>query len=106
VDDIDHWNRRVRRWGTSREPISNRLVRMSGIKESLWPNAETSCHDLINPKPYRGCKEFFGLPAVPSWIRPTPLSEITHKPAPFALGPGVDPDGRFEVRDVHPTHYA
>ena len=66
-------------------------------------------HDLINAKPAAAAvREFFGSSQLSQFMDQTnPLSEITHKRRLSALGPRrSDPRARrFEVRDVHPTHY-
>jgi len=115
VDDIDHLgNRRVRGIG---ELLENQfrigLVRMErAIKEKMTiTELDTAMpHDLINAKPVLAAvKEFFGSSQLSQFMDQTnPLSEITHKRRLSALGPGGLTRERagFEVRDVHPTHYA
>ncbi len=115
VDDIDHLgNRRVRGVG---ELLENQfrigLVRMErAIKEKMTlMDLDTAMpHDLINAKPVMAAvKEFFGSSQLSQFMDQTnPLSEITHKRRLSALGPGGLTRERagFEVRDVHPTHYA
>ncbi len=115
VDDIDHLgNRRVRGIG---ELLENQfrigLVRMErAIKEKMTITEidEAMPHDLINAKPVLAAvKEFFGSSQLSQFMDQTnPLSEITHKRRLSALGPGGLTRERagFEVRDVHPTHYA
>ena len=115
IDDIDHLgNRRIRAVG---ELIENQfrigLVRMEkAIKEkmTLTDLEEATPHDLINAKPViAAVKEFFGSSQLSQFMDQTnPLSEITHKRRLSALGPGGLTRERagFEVRDVHPTHYA
>ena len=115
VDDIDHLgNRRVRGVG---ELLENQfrigLVRMErAIKEKMTlTELDTAMpHDLINAKPVMAAvKEFFGSSQLSQFMDQTnPLSEITHKRRLSALGPGGLTRERagFEVRDVHPTHYA
>jgi DNA-directed RNA polymerase subunit beta len=115
VDDIDHLgNRRVRAVG---ELLENQfrigLVRMErAIKEKMSVYQEMSTampHDLVNAKPVMAAiREFFGSSQLSQFMDQTnPLSEITHKRRPSALGPGGLSRERagFEVRDVHPTHY-
>ena len=115
IDDIDHLgNRRIRAVG---ELIENQfrigLVRMEkAIREkmTLTDLEEATPHDLINAKPViAAVKEFFGSSQLSQFMDQTnPLSEITHKRRLSALGPGGLTRERagFEVRDVHPTHYA
>ncbi len=115
VDDIDHLgNRRIRSVG---ELIENQfrigLVRMEKAvreKMTLTDLEEATPHDLINAKPViAAVKEFFGSSQLSQFMDQTnPLSEITHKRRLSALGPGGLTRERagFEVRDVHPTHYA
>ncbi|MDA8168136.1 MAG: DNA-directed RNA polymerase subunit beta [Nitrospiraceae bacterium] len=115
VDDIDHLgNRRIRAVG---ELIENQfrigLVRMEKAvreKMTLTDLEEATPHDLINAKPViAAVKEFFGSSQLSQFMDQTnPLSEITHKRRLSALGPGGLTRERagFEVRDVHPTHYA
>jgi DNA-directed RNA polymerase subunit beta len=71
---------------------------------------EAMPHDLINAKPVLAAvKEFFGSSQLSQFMDQTnPSSEITHKRRLSALGPGGLTRERagFEVRDVHPTHYA
>jgi DNA-directed RNA polymerase subunit beta len=115
IDDIDHLgNRRVRGIG---ELLENQfrigLVRMErAIKEKMTITEldQAMPHDLINAKPVLAAvKEFFGSSQLSQFMDQTnPLSEITHKRRLSALGPGGLTRERagFEVRDVHPTHYA
>jgi DNA-directed RNA polymerase subunit beta len=88
------------------------LVRMErAIKErmSLQEVDALMPHDLVNPKPVSAVVKSFSAPAssASSWIKPTRLSETTHKRRLSALGPGGLTRERagFEVRDVHPSHY-
>jgi DNA-directed RNA polymerase subunit beta len=61
-------------------------------------------HDLINSKPVTAAvkSSLAAASSRNSWIRPNPLSEITHKRRCPALGPGGLTRDRagFEVRDV------
>jgi DNA-directed RNA polymerase subunit beta len=89
------------------------LVRMEKAvreKMTLTDIEEATPHDLINAKPViAAVKEFFGSSQLSQFMDQTnPLSEITHKRRLSALGPGGLTRERagFEVRDVHPTHYA
>ena len=114
VDDIDHLgNRRLRCVG---ELLQNQfrigLTRMERVvrermtvqdAESITPQA------LINIRPVvAAIKEFFGSSQLSQFMDQTnPLAELTHKRRLSALGPGglSRERARFEVRDVHHSHY-
>src|SRR5881227_3756713 len=114
TDDIDHLgNRRVRSVG---ELLENQfrvgLTRMErAVKEQMSISDITNLmpHDLINAKPVSAVvKEFFGSSQLSQFMDQTnPLAGLTHKRRLSALGPGglSRERARFEVRDVHPTHY-
>lgn len=115
VDDIDHLgNRRVRSVGEMTEnQFRIGLVRVErAVKErlSVAESENLMPQDLINAKPVSAAiKEFFGSSQLSQFMdQNNPLSEITHKRRVSALGPGGLTRERagFEVRDVHPTHYA
>lgn len=115
VDDIDHLgNRRVRSVGEMAEnQFRVGLVRVErAVKErlSLADSDNLMPQDLINAKPVSAAvKEFFGSSQLSQFMdQNNPLSEVTHKRRVSALGPGGLTRERagFEVRDVHPTHYA
>jgi DNA-directed RNA polymerase subunit beta len=115
VDDIDHLgNRRIRCVGEMTEnQFRIGLIRVErSVKErlSLADNEELMPQDLINAKPISAAiKEFFGSSQLSQFMdQVNPLSEVTHKRRISALGPGGLTRERagFEVRDVHPTHYA
>lgn len=115
VDDIDHLgNRRVRSVGEMTEnQFRVGLVRVErAVKErlSVAESENLMPQDLINAKPVSAAiKEFFGSSQLSQFMdQNNPLSEITHKRRVSALGPGGLTRERagFEVRDVHPTHYA
>lgn len=115
VDDIDHLgNRRVRSVGEMAEnQFRVGLVRVErAVKErlNLADSENLMPQDLINAKPVSGAiKEFFGSSQLSQFMdQNNPLSEVTHKRRVSALGPGGLTRERagFEVRDVHPTHYA
>lgn len=115
VDDIDHLgNRRVRSVGEMTEnQFRIGLVRVErAVKErlSLADSENLMPQDLINAKPVSAAiKEFFGSSQLSQFMdQNNPLSEVTHKRRVSALGPGGLTRERagFEVRDVHPTHYA
>ncbi|MBS0473639.1 MAG: DNA-directed RNA polymerase subunit beta, partial [Proteobacteria bacterium] len=114
VDDIDNLgNRRVRSVG---ELLENQyrvgLLRMERAVKERMSSVDVSTvmpNDLINAKPaVAAVREFFGSSQLSQFMDQTnPLSEVTHKRRVSALGPGGPPRerARFEVRDVHPTHY-
>lgn len=115
IDDIDHLgNRRVRSVGELTEnQFRAGLVRVERAVRERLGQAESENlmpHDLINAKPIAAAiKEFFSSSQLSQFMDQTnPLSEITHKRRVSALGPGGLTRERagFEVRDVHPTHYA
>ncbi len=88
------------------------LVRVErAVKErlSMAESEGLMPQDLINAKPVSAAvKEFFGSSQLSQFMdQNNPLSEVTHKRACSALGPGGLTRERagFEVRDVHPTHY-
>src|SRR5205085_6041094 len=65
---------------------------------------------LVNIRPVvAAIKEFFGTSQLSQFMdQVNPLSGMTHRRRLSALGPGGLSRERagFEVRDVHPTHYA
>lgn len=114
VDDIDHLgNRRIRTVG---ELIQNQfrvgITRMEkNIRERMVIDPENiSLSNLVNIKPLTGAmREFFGSSQLSQFMDQTnPLSGLTHRRRISALGPGGLTRERagFEVRDVHPSHYA
>ena len=115
VDDIDNLgNRRVRSVGELLEnQVRIGLLRMERAIRERMSSVDIDTympHDLINAKPVAASvREFFGSSQLSQFMDQTnPLSEITHKRRLSALGPGGLTRERagFEVRDVHPTHYA
>lgn len=114
VDDIDHLgNRRVRTVG---ELLENqfriglsRLIRAVRNKMTVKNFKESTPSDIIIPQPLTGAiKQFFGSSQLSQFMQQTnPLDELTHKRRLSALGPGgLKRDrAKFEVRDVHHTHY-
>lgn len=115
TDDIDHLaNRRVRPVGelaemffiTGLEKV-RRLVRdkLSGADPDMVTPAQ-----VVNFKPVvTTLKEFFTTSQLSQFLDQTnPLAELTHKRRLSALGPGglTRSTAKFEVRDVHPSHYA
>ena len=113
-DDIDHLgNRRIRAVG---ELLQNQyrigMSRMERVvRERMSTNdpSDLTPQSLINIKPVTAAvKEFFGSSQLSQFMdQNNPLAELTHKRRLSALGPGgLSRDrARFEVRDVHYTHY-
>ena len=116
VDDIAHLgNRRVRPIG---ELLENQarlgIVRMQkAFKDRVAtidvedPNLKVA--DTINPRYVSGSiVEFLKGGQLAQFMdQANPLAELTHKRRLSALGPGglTRDSARFEIRDVHPTHY-
>ena len=113
-DDIDHLgNRRIRAVG---ELLQNqyriglsRLERVVRERMTTQDLEGISPQSLINIKPVTAAvKEFFGSSQLSQFMdQNNPLGELTHKRRLSALGPGgLSRDrARFEVRDVHYSHY-
>ena len=113
-DDIDHLgNRRIRAVG---ELLQNqyriglsRLERVVRERMTTQDQEGISPQSLINIKPVTAAvKEFFGSSQLSQFMdQNNPLGELTHKRRLSALGPGgLSRDrARFEVRDVHYSHY-
>ena len=113
-DDIDHLgNRRIRSVG---ELLQNqyriglsRLERVVRERMTTQDMEGISPQSLINIKPVTAAvKEFFGSSQLSQFMdQNNPLGELTHKRRLSALGPGgLSRDrARFEVRDVHYSHY-
>ena len=113
ADDIDHFgNRRMRTVG---ELIENQLrtglARMERVvRERMRPRTSRRSRRVPDQHPSRGAalKEFFGTSQLSQFMDQTnPIAGLTHKRRLSALGPGgLSRDrARFEVRDVHPSHY-
>ena len=116
LDDIAHLgNRRVRPAG---ELLENQtrlgLVRMNkAFKDRVAtvdiedPNLKVA--DMINPRYVTGSiLEFLKGGQLSQFMdQANPLAELTHKRRLSALGPGglTRDSAKFEIRDVHPTHY-
>ena len=116
VDDIAHLgNRRVRPVG---ELLENQtrlgLVRMNkAFRDRVAtvdiedPNLKPA--DIINPRYVTGSiLEFLKGGQLSQFMdQANPLAELTHKRRLSALGPGglTRDSAKFEIRDVHPTHY-
>ncbi|MDR1233988.1 MAG: DNA-directed RNA polymerase subunit beta [Holosporales bacterium] len=115
IDDIDNLgNRRIRSVG---ELVENQCrIGMLRIERNIREKMATADvdtyvpSDLINAKPLiTSIKDFFISSQLSQFMDQTnPLSEVTHKRRLSALGPGGLSRERagFDVRDVHPTHYA
>lgn len=116
IDDRDHLgNRRIRSIGEllanelhlgfvkMQKAIRDKFTSLSNNVDELMP------YDLVNPKMITTTiMEFFTGGQLSQFMDQTnPLSEVTHKRRLSALGEGglVKERARFEVRDVHPTHY-
>lgn len=115
VDDADHLsNKRVRAMGeilySHLSPIMRRFAKSVRGKLSVlnteWPIKIT---DLVNFKIIdNSIKSFFATSQLSQFLDQTnPLSEVEHKRRITALGPGglKRETAKFEVRDVHPSHY-
>ena len=116
IDDIAHLgNRRVRPVG---ELLENQarlgIVRMQkAFKDRVAtvdiddPNLKVA--DIINPRYVTGSVVEFlkGGQLAQFMDQANPLAELTHKRRLSALGPGglTRDSAKFEIRDVHPTHY-
>ncbi|MBK3332399.1 DNA-directed RNA polymerase subunit beta [Persephonella atlantica] len=116
LDDIAHLgNRRVRPAG---ELLENQtrlgLVRMNkAFRDRVAtvdiedPNLKVA--DMINPRYVTGSiLEFLKGGQLSQFMdQANPLAELTHKRRLSALGPGglTRDSAKFEIRDVHPTHY-
>jgi len=116
LDDIAHLgNRRVRPAG---ELLENQtrlgLVRMNkAFRDRVAtvdiedPNLKVA--DMINPRYVtNSILEFLKGGQLSQFMdQANPLAELTHKRRLSALGPGglTRDSAKFEIRDVHPTHY-
>jgi DNA-directed RNA polymerase subunit beta len=115
VDDSDHLsNKRVRTTGeilySHLQPVIRKFVKSVGGKLSVL-NLENPIKitDLVNFKMLdNAVKSFFATSQLSQFLdQINPLSEIEHKRRITALGPGglKRETAKFEVRDVHPSHY-
>ena len=114
IDDIDHLsNRRIRTVG---EMMSNQIkgafTRLERIAKDRMNTKELDTlrpQDIISIKPIiNSINEFFALSQLSQFMdQINPLAELTHKRRLNALGPGglTRERAKFEVRDVHFTHY-
>lgn len=115
VDDSDHLsNKRVRTMGeilySHLQPVMRKFVKSVRGKLSVL-NMENPLKitDLVNFKMIdNSIKSFFATSQLSQFLdQINPLSEIEHKRRITALGPGglKRETAKFEVRDVHPSHY-
>lgn len=115
VDDSDHLsNKRIRTMGeilyAHLQPIMRKFVKSVKGKLSIL-NLENALKitDLVNFKIVdNSMKSFFATSQLSQFLdQINPLSEIEHKRRITALGPGglKRETAKFEVRDVHPSHY-
>ncbi len=115
VDDSDHLsNKRIRMVGeilyAHLQPVMRKFVKSIKGKLSIL-NSETPIKitDLVNFKIIdNAVKSFFATSQLSQFLdQINPLSEIEHKRRITALGPGglKRETAKFEVRDVHPSHY-
>ncbi|MFC2494842.1 MAG: DNA-directed RNA polymerase subunit beta [Candidatus Absconditicoccaceae bacterium] len=115
TDDSDHLsNKRVRTMGeilySHLQPVMRKFVKSVRGKLSVL-NMENPLKitDLVNFKMIdNSIKSFFATSQLSQFLdQINPLSEIEHKRRITALGPGglKRETAKFEVRDVHPSHY-
>ncbi len=115
VDDSDHLsNKRIRSMGeilyAHLQPVMRKFVKSIKGKLSIL-NLENPLKitDLVNFKIVdNAVKSFFATSQLSQFLdQINPLSEIEHKRRITALGPGglKRETAKFEVRDVHPSHY-
>ncbi|MFA7298417.1 MAG: hypothetical protein WC010_02110 [Candidatus Absconditabacterales bacterium] len=115
TDDSDHLsNKRIRPMGeilyAHLQPVMRKFVKSIKGKLSIL-NLENPLKitDLVNFKIVdNAVKSFFATSQLSQFLdQINPLSEIEHKRRITALGPGglKRETAKFEVRDVHPSHY-
>jgi len=115
TDDSDHLsNKRIRTMGeilfAHLQPVMRKFVKSIKGKLSIL-NAENPIKitDLVNFKIVdNAIKSFFATSQLSQFLdQINPLAEIEHKRRITALGPGglKRETAKFEVRDVHPSHY-
>ena len=115
TDDSDHLsNKRIRSMGeilyAHLQPVMRKFVKSIKGKLSIL-NLENPLKitDLVNFKIVdNAIKSFFATSQLSQFLdQINPLSEIEHKRRITALGPGglKRETAKFEVRDVHPSHY-
>jgi DNA-directed RNA polymerase subunit beta len=115
VDDIDHLsNRRIRSMGeilySHLQPVVRKFVKSVKGKLSILNTEELiKLTDLVNFKIIdNAMKSFFATSQLSQFLdQINPLAEIEHKRRLTSLGPGwlKRETAKFEVRDVHPSHY-
>ncbi|HMT26741.1 MAG TPA: hypothetical protein PKD96_00405 [Candidatus Absconditabacterales bacterium] len=114
-DDNDHLsNKRVRTMGeilySHLQPVMQKFIKsVKGKLSILNLEEQIKLTDLVNFKMIdNAIKSFFATSQLSQFLDQTnPLSEIEHKRRITALGPGglKRETAKFEVRDVHPSHY-
>ncbi len=115
VDDSDHLsNKRIRTMGeilfAHLQPVMRKFVKSIKWKLSIL-NADNAIKitDLVNFKIVdNAVKSFFATSQLSQFLdQINPLAEVEHKRRITALGPGglKRETAKFEVRDVHPSHY-
>lgn len=115
VDDSDHLsNKRIRTMGeilhARLQPIMRRFTKSIKGKLSILNTEEPiKLTQLANFKIIdNAIKSFFATSQLSQFLdQINPLAEIEHKRRVTALGPGglKKETAKFEVRDVHPSHY-
>lgn len=115
TDDSDHLsNKRIRTMGeilfAHLQPVMRKFVKSIKGKLSIL-NSENAIKitDLVNFKIIdNAVKSFFATSQLSQFLdQINPLAEVEHKRRITALGPGglKRETAKFEVRDVHPSHY-
>ncbi|HCB51067.1 TPA: DNA-directed RNA polymerase subunit beta, partial [Patescibacteria group bacterium] len=115
IDDSDHLsNKRIRTMGeilyAHLQPVMRKFVKSIKGKLSIL-NSENPIKitDLVNFKIVdNAVKSFFATSQLSQFLdQINPLAEVEHKRRITALGPGglKRETAKFEVRDVHPSHY-
>ncbi|MFZ2718344.1 MAG: hypothetical protein WAZ12_00965, partial [Candidatus Absconditicoccaceae bacterium] len=115
VDDSDHLsNKRIRTMGeilyAHLQPVMRKFVKsVKGKLSVLNLDNAIKITDLVNFKIIdNATKSFFATSQLSQFLdQINPLSEVEHKRRITALGPGglKRETAKFEVRDVHPSHY-
>lgn len=115
MDDSDHLsNKRIRTMGeilhARLQPIMRRFIKSIKGKLSILNTEEPiKLTQLANFKIIdNAIKSFFATSQLSQFLdQINPLAEIEHKRRVTALGPGglKKETAKFEVRDVHPSHY-
>ncbi|MCK9467437.1 MAG: hypothetical protein M0P94_03850, partial [Candidatus Absconditabacterales bacterium] len=115
IDDADHLsNKRVRTMGeilyAHLGPVMRKFVKsVKGKLSVLNMENPLKITDLVNFKIIdNSIKSFFATSQLSQFLdQINPLSELEHKRRITALGPGglKRETAKFEVRDVHPSHY-